>query len=123
MLWNEDLPLSSVYQGSFPCLGLDINHYEAVLHGFVMCGNRVLHSELGAVSDRATDAVFTTFLRRLRGGVLALKREWERLDYHMSVLDYPQFVPDGFDNSEFSWLLIIVTLALKPIKVYLVAVF
>ena len=104
LLWNEDLPLSCVCQGSFPCLGLEINPYKAVLHGFVMCGERVLHSKLAAVSDEATDAIFLTFLRRLRGGVLALKKEWERLDYEMPFLDYPQFVPDRFDDSKFAYL-------------------
>ena len=104
LLWNEELPLSTVCQGSFPCLGLEIYPYKAVLRGFVTIGERVLHSNLAAVSDDATDAVFLPFLRRLRGGVLALKREWERLDYEMPFLDYPQFVPDRFDNSKFAYL-------------------
>ena len=124
LLWNEDLPLANVDRGSFPCLGLETNPFQAVLHGFVMCGDRVLHSVLASVAGRATDAMFLPFLRRLRGGVLALKQEWEKFDYEMPSFDSPEFVPDRFkDSSVFAYLLIIVTLALKPIKVYLVAVF
>ena len=125
LLWNEDLPLANVDRGSFPCLGLEINPFQAVLHGFVMCGDsgeRVLHSKLAVVTDFRTDAVLT-FLRRLRGGVLALKQEWEKFNYKMPYFDSPEFVPDRFEDSVFAYLLIIVTLALKPIKVYLVALF
>ncbi|XP_065835651.1 uncharacterized protein [Oscarella lobularis] len=97
LLWKEDLPLANVQHGSFPCLGLEINHYKAVLHGFVTDGKRVLHSKLAAVTDKTTDAMCLTFLRRLRAGVLALKKEWEKFNYEMPFIDSPQFVPDSFE--------------------------
>ena len=106
MLWKEDLPLANVQHGSFPCLGLEINHYKAVLHGFVTDGKRVLHSKLAAVTDKTTDAMCLTFLRRLRAGVLALKKEWEKFNYEMPFIDSPQFVPDRYDDSKFAYLLV-----------------
>ena len=47
-----------------------------------------------------------TFLRRLRAGVLALKKEWEKFNYEMPFIDSPQFVPDRYDDSKFAYLLV-----------------